>query len=155
MLVRQHEGSGTVFVSHSKGGGVVERGGDPCGRPGNHPHCWRPFSQVQVFSHCAEQRGLPSSALAIRSLCDCAEMWVIIRRSPCGEDTCQRGSAPCTSGLLSCSAGGVRINFCMCNQPCEAMALLLAASTASVTDLTTTAPVCSKSRTSLKPSPLV
>ena len=34
MQVRQHEGSGTVFVSHSKGGGGVERGGDPCGRPG-------------------------------------------------------------------------------------------------------------------------
>jgi hypothetical protein len=42
MLVRQHEGSGTVFVSHSKGGGGVERGGDPCGRPAGraqrHPH---------------------------------------------------------------------------------------------------------------------
>ena len=48
--------------------------GDPCGRPDHALHCWRPFSHVQVFSHCAEQRCLPSSALAIRSLCSFAEM---------------------------------------------------------------------------------
>jgi len=70
--------------SHCKGGGGVERGGDPCGRPDNAPHFWRPFSHVQVFSHCAEQRCLPSSALAIRSLCGFAEMWGIVRRSPWG-----------------------------------------------------------------------
>src|SRR5712692_9614220 len=70
--------------SHSKGGGGVERGGDPCGRPDNAPHFWRPFSHVQVFSHCAEQRCLPSSALAIRSLCGFAERWGMVRRSPWG-----------------------------------------------------------------------
>src|SRR5260370_8508802 len=48
-------------------------------RPDNAPYLWRPFSHVQVFSHCAEQRCLPSSALAIRSRCGFAEMWGIVR----------------------------------------------------------------------------
>src|SRR5260370_15709683 len=73
-----------LAADHCKGGGGVERGGDPCGRPDHAPQCWRPFSHVQVFSHCAEQRCLPRSALAIRSLCGFAEMWGIVRRSPCG-----------------------------------------------------------------------
>ena len=33
LLSGQHEGNGSIYVSHSKGGGGVERGGDPCGRP--------------------------------------------------------------------------------------------------------------------------
>ncbi len=70
--------------SHCKGGSGVERGGDPCGRPDHAPHFGRPFSHVQVFSHCAEQRCLPRSALAIRSRCGFAEMWDIVRRSPWG-----------------------------------------------------------------------
>ena len=80
---------------HGKGGGGVERGGDPCGRPDHAPHCWRPFSHVQVFSHCAEQRCLPRSALAIRSRCGFAEMWGMVRRSPCGgESVCVTLPAP-------------------------------------------------------------
>ncbi len=47
---------------------------------------WRPLSHVQVFSHCAEQRCLPSSALAIRALCGFAERWGMVRRSPWGRE---------------------------------------------------------------------
>src|SRR5713226_204252 len=52
--------------------------------PDHAPHLWRPFSHVQVFSHCAEQRCLPSSALAIRSRCGFTELWGMVRRSPWG-----------------------------------------------------------------------
>jgi hypothetical protein len=96
----------------------------PPRRPPDHaPQCWRPLSHVQVFSHCAEPRCLPSSALAIRSRCGFAEMWGMVRataRVPTPLHTSPALTMRTKGSRFAadhCKGGGERLRGAACSAP--------------------------------------